>query len=79
MALITMSKKELGRLEALVDLDGGRITAARAAGLVGVGESSQAQCPGSRAEKLSLRGGFERRRSLLGRAWGGRLATRCRL
>src|SRR4051794_41663031 len=38
MALITMSKKELGRLEALVDLDGGRITAARAAGLVGVGE-----------------------------------------
>src|SRR3954467_4323845 len=38
MALITMSRKELGRLEALVDLDGGRITAARAAGLVGVGE-----------------------------------------
>src|SRR4051794_28586688 len=38
MALITMSKKELGRLEALVDLDGGRITAARAAGLIGVGE-----------------------------------------
>src|SRR3954462_517599 len=38
MALITMSKKELGRLEALVDLDGGRITAARAAGLVGGGE-----------------------------------------
>src|SRR3954453_10588763 len=38
MALITMSRKELGRLEALVDLDGGRITAARAAGLIGVGE-----------------------------------------
>src|SRR3954468_17282365 len=38
MALITMSKKELGRLEALVDLDGGRITAPRRAGLIGVGE-----------------------------------------
>src|SRR5690349_23243767 len=38
MALITMGRKELGRLEALVDLDGGRITAARAAGLIGVGE-----------------------------------------
>src|SRR5919202_3651955 len=38
MALVTMSRKELGRLEALVDLDGGRITAARAAGLIGVGE-----------------------------------------
>ena len=38
MALITMSKKELGRLEALVDLDAGRITAARAARLIGVSE-----------------------------------------
>ena len=38
MALITMSKKELGRLETLVDLDEGRITAAQAAGLIGVGE-----------------------------------------
>ncbi len=38
MALITMSKKELGRLEALVDLDAGRTTAARAATLLGVGE-----------------------------------------
>src|SRR5690349_7727957 len=38
MALITMGRKELGRLEALVDLDGGRITAARAAGLIGVDE-----------------------------------------
>jgi Homeodomain-like domain len=35
MVLITMSRKELGRLEALVDLDAGRTTAAR---LVGVGE-----------------------------------------
>jgi Winged helix-turn helix len=33
-----MSRKELGRLEALVDLDAGRITAARAARLIGVGE-----------------------------------------
>jgi hypothetical protein len=38
MALITMSRKELGRLEALVDLDAGRVTAARAARLIGVGE-----------------------------------------
>jgi transposase len=38
MALITMSKKELGRLEALVDLDAGRSTAARTARLLGVGE-----------------------------------------
>ena len=38
MALITMSKKELGRLEALVDLAEGRITAAQAARLIGVGE-----------------------------------------
>src|SRR5688572_965219 len=38
MALITMSRKELGRLEALVDLDEGRITAAQAARLIGVGE-----------------------------------------
>ena len=38
MALITMSKKELGRLETLVDLDAGRITAAQAARLIGVGE-----------------------------------------
>src|SRR3982751_5831656 len=38
MALITMSKKELGRLEALVDLDAARITAAQAARLIGVGE-----------------------------------------
>jgi len=38
MALITMSKKELGRLETLVDLDEGRITAVQAAGLIGVGE-----------------------------------------
>jgi transposase len=38
MALITMSRKELGRLEVLVDLDAGRTTAARAATLLGVGE-----------------------------------------
>jgi hypothetical protein len=38
MALITMSKKELGRLETLVDVDEGRITAAQAARLIGVGE-----------------------------------------
>jgi hypothetical protein len=38
MALITMSRKELGRLEALVDLDAGRSTAARVARLIGVGE-----------------------------------------
>ena len=38
MVLITMSRKELGRLEALVDLDAGRITAAHAARLIGVGE-----------------------------------------
>lgn len=38
MALITMSKKELGRLETLVHLDEGRITAVQAAGLVGVSE-----------------------------------------
>jgi hypothetical protein len=38
MALITMRKKELGRLEALVDLAEGRITAVQAAGLIGVGE-----------------------------------------
>ena len=38
MALITMSKQELGRLETLVDLDEGRITAVQAAGLIGVGE-----------------------------------------
>ena len=38
MVLITMSKKELGRLETLVDLDEGRITAVQAAGLIGVGE-----------------------------------------
>jgi transposase len=38
MALITMSRKELGRLEALVDLNEGRITAAQAARLIGVGE-----------------------------------------
>ena len=40
MALITMSRKELGRLEALVDLGAGRITAAQAARLIGVGERS---------------------------------------
>jgi Helix-turn-helix domain len=38
MALVTMSRKELGRLEALVDLDAGRITAAQAARLIGLGE-----------------------------------------
>jgi transposase len=38
MALITMSKKELGRLETLVGLDAGRITAAQAARLIGVSE-----------------------------------------
>lgn len=38
MALITMSKKELGRLETLVGLDAGRITAAQATQLIGVGE-----------------------------------------
>jgi transposase len=38
MVLITMSRKELGRLEALVDLDAGRSTAAQAARLIGVGE-----------------------------------------
>jgi transposase len=38
MAVITMSHKELGRLEALLDLSEGRITAARAARLIGVSE-----------------------------------------
>src|SRR5947209_8335088 len=38
MALLTMSGKELGRLEALVDLDACRTTAAQAARLVGVSE-----------------------------------------
>ena len=38
MAVVTMSRKELGRLEALIDLDAGRTTAARAASLLGVGE-----------------------------------------
>ena len=38
MAVVTMSKKELGRLEALVTLEAGRMTAARAASLIGVGE-----------------------------------------
>src|SRR4051795_9506342 len=38
MAVITMSKKELGRLETLVDLGAGRITAAQAARLIGVSE-----------------------------------------
>jgi transposase len=38
MALVTMSRKELGRLETLVGLDAGRITAARAARLIGVSE-----------------------------------------
>src|SRR3954454_7724116 len=38
MAVITMSKKELGRLETLVDLGAGRITGAQAARLIGVGE-----------------------------------------
>jgi transposase len=38
MALITMSKKELGRLETFVDMVEGRISAAQAAGLIGVGE-----------------------------------------
>jgi hypothetical protein len=38
MALVTMSRKELGRrLETLVDLDTGRTTAAQAARLIGVG------------------------------------------
>src|SRR3954469_17783632 len=38
MALITMSRKELGRLEALVALEAGRTTAARTASLIGVSE-----------------------------------------
>jgi transposase len=38
MALVTMSKKELGRLGALADLVAGRVSAARAARLIGVGE-----------------------------------------
>jgi hypothetical protein len=38
MAVVTMSRKELGRLEALLDLDAGRITAVQAARLIGVGE-----------------------------------------
>jgi transposase len=38
MAVVTMSRKEFGRLEALLDLDAGRITAAQAARLIGVGE-----------------------------------------
>ena len=38
MAVVTMSRKELGRLEALIDLDAGRTTAARAAALLGIGE-----------------------------------------
>jgi hypothetical protein len=38
MAVVTMSRKELGRLEALLDLDAGRIATAQAARLIGVGE-----------------------------------------
>jgi transposase len=38
MAVVMMSRKELGRLEALVGLDAGRTTAARAARLIGVSE-----------------------------------------
>ena len=38
MAVVTMSHKELGRLEALIDLDAGRTTARRAATLLGLGE-----------------------------------------
>jgi hypothetical protein len=38
MAVITMSRKELGRLEVLVGLDTGRTTAALAASLIGVSE-----------------------------------------
>src|SRR5947209_6035316 len=38
MALVTMSRKELGRLETLVDLDTARVTAAHAARLIGVSE-----------------------------------------
>src|SRR4051812_23692911 len=36
MTVVTMSRKELGRLEALVTLEAGRITAAQAASLIGV-------------------------------------------
>jgi Winged helix-turn helix len=38
MTVVTMSKKELGRLEALVTLEAGRTTAAQAASLIGVSE-----------------------------------------
>src|SRR3712207_7842796 len=38
MAVITMSKKELGRLETLCNLVESRITSAQAAALIGVGE-----------------------------------------
>src|SRR4051794_392135 len=38
MAVVTMSGRELGRLEALVELEAGRTTAAQAASLIGVGE-----------------------------------------
>jgi transposase len=38
MTVVTMSRKELGRLEALVDLEAGRTTVALAASLIGVGE-----------------------------------------
>src|SRR4051794_1843714 len=38
MTVVTMSKKELGRLEALVTLEAGRMTAAQAASLIGVSE-----------------------------------------
>lgn len=38
MTVITMSRKELGRLETLIDLHEGRMTAGRAASLIGVGE-----------------------------------------
>jgi transposase len=38
MTVVTMSRKELERLEALVDLEAGRTTVAHAASLIGVGE-----------------------------------------
>src|SRR3954471_19954448 len=68
MALVTMSKKELGRLEALVDLDAGRITAAQAVRLIGGGERQvfrplQAyRARGARALVSRRRGGPSTRR-----------------
>src|SRR3954453_6210570 len=61
MALITMSRKELGRLEALVDLDAGRATAARAARLIG-GRARQVFRPRKAYRARGVEGLVSRRR-----------------